>query len=174
MSGVSLDRLHELAGEVASRLVPGQLLVRVVKLDMSSQEPQGGNVSVDAQISLMVSSPTAHQSSLACTSTYTVVARKTDDHDALMWQVVVAVSGQWGLDSTDGLQDAHARAFAIKVAVMTLHPYARTQIQNAVLATGWPAYVLDVLQSPESIFTDEEGRVDLEGIGLFPLPSDSS
>lgn len=166
MTSLRLETLHDYARTVVDQLAPG-LLVRVAELSLESEIPQGGNLEVEGQLSIKVGLD-SETHALGCSVNYSLTAVPEEDASRPMWRVALEMDGQWALvGSAENLTDDHLRAFAVKVGLMALHPYARAHIQNAVTSTGWPPYALDVITAPDALFGgDQEGSVDLEGISV--------
>ena len=171
----SRDEVAELASQVVARLLPG-LLVRTQESRFWSTTPdeevlQGIVVSAGIDVSVG-----RRSQSVDVKTTYNVDALRrpegaddsAGDLPAEAWRSSVVLHGQWHIEEPQTLSDDAVRAFAVKVGVMTLHPYARAHIQTAVVAAGWPTYTLDVLTHQDDLFVSEDDpeSVDLNLVTL--------
>lgn len=168
------DEVVALASEVVDQLLPG-LLVRTQEAHFRSTTPDDEvlqRIVVKAGLDVAASrSGTA----LGVRTTYTLDALGGEDAETVDdpetaegWACRVTIHGQWRVRDADDLSNEAVQAFAIKVGVMALHAYARAHIQAAVVASGWPAYTMDVLTAQDDLFVNEEApeEVDLSLISV--------
>lgn len=169
------DEVSELAKQVLGRLLPG-ILVRTQEARFWSSTPDDdvlGDIVVSAGIDMSVF---RHPQSLDVRAAYTVDALRRSNESggsdeglpAEGWRSSVVLHGQWHVEDAEKLSDDQARSFAVKVGLMTLHPYARAHVQSAVISAGWPTFTLDVLTAPDDVFVNQQepDQVDLSLISL--------
>jgi hypothetical protein len=161
MSKVSLDEAQALAMDVLHRV--GACDIRLANLKLSSETPTGNvTLQVSTELTIGADFVGTPAKAIICVSRYVVEAKPAEedaDEDGNRWSILVEHHGQWSLGSVDGLDLAHAQAFALAVGSMALHPYARAEIQSRIEATGYPGFTLDVMQS--LLEPDEDGLIDL-------------
>lgn len=168
------DEVTELASRVITRLTQG-LLVRTQESRFRSTTPDDDvmrRIELRAGVDLSV---VRRSAAVDVKSTYHIDALasgeegQADDGDPRDgWSCSVTIHGQWPVDGAADLSDESIKAFAARVGVMTLHPYARAHVQAAVSASGWPPFTMDVLTAHDELFRSEElpGEVDLSLIAL--------
>ena len=168
------DEVVDLASEVLGRLSPG-LLIRTQEAHFRSTTPDDDvlrRIAVSADIDVVTN---RSSDAIEVKTTYNISAFGSDESQANEdppsgegWMCGVTIHGQWRVRDANELSDDAVRAFALKVGVMALHPYARAHIQGAVVASGWPAYTLDVLTHQDQLFVSEEDpeEVDLSLITI--------
>lgn len=167
----SRDEVTTLASQTVGHLAPG-LLVRTQESRFWSTTPDDEvlhGIAVSAGIDITVG---RQPGALYVKSTYNIDALRrtqrsdvpTDEMPAEGWRCSVVIHGQWQTDDSESLSDDALRAFAVKVGLMALHPYARAHVQSAVAAAGWPTYTLDVLTQQDDLFSSEEDpdEIDLD------------
>jgi hypothetical protein len=169
MTQVNADELIRLASEVLAKLSSGDIQVRTARLLVDSEAPEAVALWTDGQVSLGVTEIDSDVRHIGCASQYEVSAYRDGEGAGASprWNVAVTIHGQWNVSDFDGLTQDHLRAFAIKIGVMTLHPYARAAIHTAVSPTLWPPYTLDMISQPEVLFADEDGLIDLDAVSTL-------
>lgn len=173
MSLLTPDEVHELAKGIADQLAPG-ILIRTASAHLEAGLPVGGEMSLSAGIELRVARPSSlvglPDKSLLVRARYAIEATpQNEDVPPLPragWKCEVELHGLWKLEDEGDLADDQLRAFAARVGLMALHPYARSHVQNAVTEAGWPAFTLDVMTPSGALFESPEspGMCDLDGI----------
>lgn len=188
MTGSPPEQVTALAAEVVDLSIT-QMLVRLGSATFSSEPPVSGNLEVHASIALGVTWETNESGAgrFVLSSRYTIEAvhpakeggavtdernRASDDSAGeeddpkQAWSCEVEMQGQWVFADAAHLTPDNLRAFAARVGIMTLHPYARARIQMLVTESGWPPYTLDVLTSQDELFADQSDPtlLDLDGI----------
>lgn len=165
MSKVTLEQAQHLAREVLDRTTP-ESEIRLAQLNFTSKPPnQAGALDVEASLAMAVHFDDDEQ--IICMSRYEITAApdsSTGEHDTddEAWQALVEVHGVWPLTGKEDFKQSHGQAFALAVGAMALHPYARTYLQAAVAASGYPAFTLSVMHS--LMETDSDGLVDLDQV----------
>lgn len=170
------EEVDGLAGEVVSRLL-SRMLVRLAGVSFASEAPEDADLAVRASISLDVRCQTDEDGDgiFRLTCAYRLAAEPTveDGLDSVddpkpAWSCTVEIQGQWIIRSVGELTANHLRAFAARVGLMALHPYARSQVQSLVTESGWPPYTLDVLTPHSDLFSDADRpeELDLSGISV--------
>ncbi|MBM0128051.1 protein-export chaperone SecB [Pimelobacter simplex] len=169
------EEVDDLAGQVVHRLL-SRLLVRLAGVKLTTALPVDSDFAVTAAISLAVDCQTDSDGDgiYILTCTYSVSAVPTEDGEGPAedrepaWTCTVDIQGQWVIRGVGDLTDDHLRAFAAKVGIMALHPYARSHIQSLITESGWPPYTLDVLTPQDELFIDSDDpeQIDLSGITL--------
>lgn len=92
-------------------------------------------------------------------SLYTVSAAGPDGADA--WNLRLEMVGVWRADdATPAFDDEHLNCFALAIGSMTLHPYAREVVQNAVSRLGYPPFTLDMITPPTGGQDDETIEIE--------------
>jgi preprotein translocase subunit SecB len=80
-------------------------------------------------------------------SLYQVEAIAADESQA--WSVRLEMVGTWTVEAgAPDFDDEHLNCFAFAIGSMTLHPYARENVQSAVSRLGYPPFTLDMISSP--------------------------
>lgn len=156
MSGVPHSQARALATEIADRT--RQFNVRLASAEMASSPPtRQDRLRVEVELSLGAA---VGDGQVVCTSQYDLRASPDnagkDGPEA--WSISIEVQGRWQCD-TVGLTHAHAQAFALTLGSLTLHPYARSQVQSLVAASGHAPFVLEALPT---LIDQSELEVDLE------------
>jgi len=80
-------------------------------------------------------------------SLYQVEAKAPDESEA--WSVRLEMVGTWAVEEgAPEFDEEHLNCFAVAIGSMTLHPYARENVQSAVSRLGYPPFTLDMISSP--------------------------
>jgi preprotein translocase subunit SecB len=92
-------------------------------------------------------------------SLYDVSAVTRDNESA--WEVKLEMVGLWDVaDGTGQFDDEHLSCFALAIGSMTLHPYARENVQAAVSRMGYPPFTLDMLHPPTAGHDEDQIQLD--------------
>lgn len=164
MSLYTQDELDDLARGALEHLT-GQLVVRTAEASFTSRFPRSDfELEVKGNLSLDVGR-TRDGLGVLGTFKLSAVAPEADESDPdAQWSVEVKLQGLWHAREPEAVTDDQLRAFAVKVGMMTLFPYARAHVQAAVVASGWAPLTLDVLTNNAELLRspDDPERVELD------------
>lgn len=181
MSTLTTDEVDRLASEVISSGL-AKVQIRLAEIEFTSSPPSRLSVDVSASIATAGNFERNNDGNLArivLNVRYTLIATglpydeqapEQPDEDqpdaAEAWRCEVEMQGQWLLSQPSDVTADHIRAFALRVGLMAIHPYARSHIQSLVAESGWSLFTMDVLTNVDSIFASPEdpNLLDLEGI----------
>lgn len=175
MTTYTAEQVSDLAQSVLDALQPG-LQVRVARVDFNS-DPPADNVRLNVAGEVTVRVGAASESNEQGRRTFVVASqydlttlRSLEDGstEVFGWKCTVDVHAQWSTSAAT-LTDDQLRAFAVRVGMLTIHPYARAQVQSAVSASGWGAFTIDVIGQQDHLFASEDDPevLDLESIELL-------
>lgn len=164
MERTTIGRIRQCAGGV---LKYAELRdVRVSKLLCEGVTPLvAGPFEVDSNLSVKAKQAPGLVDSYAL---YDI--RATSNTGEQAWMVRLEMVGSWETsEDAPEWDEEHLTCFAIAIGALTLHPYARENVQSAVSRLGYPPFTLDMLTSP--VAGDDDDIIDIDPVD--PLEVDS-
>lgn len=161
MDDTTVGRVRECTSDVLPHVALRD--VRVSRMFCEGATPPiDGPFEVESNLTV---SAKQHNHFLYCYAAYDVKASSGEDR---AWTVKLEMVGSWAIENdAPEFDDEHLNCFAIAIGSMTLHPYARENVQTAVSRLGYPPFTLDMIVSPTAGADEEIIEISLSEAPTF-------
>ena len=153
---ITVGRLRELASEVLETCDLSDIRIQGASCS-SSDVIAEGPYAIDAQI--QVKGVDLHEvAKVNAIAKYTVVATP-ESGGGEAWRVEADIVAAYQKSADVHFDEDHLSAFAVAIALMSIHPYAREVVQSLVSRMGYPPFTMDLL--PPVTGRPDEEELDL-------------